>query len=204
MATLGDALHDYLARLAVGDEREIGTSTYLETTGKETVTVEAREVLVRESPSIVLRVRTAKKGNRPVERYEQGRYAERELHDTLLAEPRLCTALGLPAPEESDVIDRTVERLREGHVFAQGGSDDGGGHSGRGISAETRELRFRDGAFVFEVVELRGAYGETPVEVARETITMDEAKLRAELGPATCSSRGTYSSLRMLLALPLR
>lgn len=167
-----------VAAMADGDEKVLRVMTYLQTTGKKNVEVTHREVLRRVSDNDLAHVITTTPKNQSPKHIERDRYDVRGLADATLFDSHLRKALGLPVPNSAEIFDRAVVRIGKGHCFVQSGADDGGGHSGRGISGGSLSLFAEGDMFVIEVIEFEGGYGQTPTETRHERTSLNEAALR--------------------------
>ncbi len=197
MSEFTAAVRAYLDAFCVGEERVLNAYTYLETIGKQSAQVHTRELLRREGPHVFVRVSAHRKGDDPTEvGTEIARWSEQQFVDAVLSDAHLRARLQLPAPEDREVIDRVLERLRAGERFRSSGADDGGGHSGRGTSGGSHELRAEGDGFVLEMESFYQPPGGLPEQTSYAKSAMDEARLRAEL-----TSNG---ALRSLVGLPYR
>lgn len=168
--------------LAVGAERVTNAYSYIETMGTKSTTWHARELLVRESTEVFVRVAARVRDGDPVEtRTEMSRWSAWQFTAEVLSSATLRSQLGLPEPTDGEVVDRVIERLRRGEKIRQGGADDNGGHSGRPITGGWDELRFEKGAFVFESESFIQQPGGVTERTNFATSTLSEQELREKL-----------------------
>ncbi len=188
-----DRVAAIVAAIPVGEERELRAYTYLNTTGTKTVNATHREALRRVGEHETAYVLTTQLGAKRAEETIRERYDLRSLADATLFDAHFRKLLSLPRPSNQEILERAIVRMRSGHRFVQAGADDGGGHSGRGISGGSTALFAEGDHFALEIVEFEGPYGQTPKETLRERTLLLEPELADRLA--------SDSSLRALVGM---